>query len=172
MLIELDKWYKIMAPRTTVLVSTIDGQGRTNAAPFSFVMPVSGKPPILAVAMAPTRHTLANIKETGDFVVNLPGEGLLAQLMICAKPLPLGVSEIKEAGLHEEKAITVSSPRIKECFGWFECKLREIVEAGDHQVVLGDILRAEAAEQAAAPLLHIGGADFSLPGKTLKAGSK
>ena len=68
MLIELDKWYKIMAPRTTVLVSTVDAQGRTNAAPFSFVMPVSGKPPILAVAMAPTRHTLANIKETGDFV--------------------------------------------------------------------------------------------------------
>jgi flavin reductase (DIM6/NTAB) family NADH-FMN oxidoreductase RutF len=122
--------------------------------------------------MAPTRHTLANIRETGDFVVNLPGEELLAQLMVCAKPLPLGVSEIKEAGLHEEKAKTVTSPRIRECFGWFECKLREIVAAGDHQLVLGDILRAEAAEKVALPLLHIGGADFSLPGKALKAGSK
>lgn len=171
MQIDLAKWYKILAPRATVLVSTVDAQGNSNAAPFSFVMPVSTKPPVIAIAMVATRHTLANIRETGDFVVNLAGEKLLTQLMVCARPLPRGTSEIKEAGLHEEKAKAVSSPRIKECFAWFECKLREIVEAGDHLIVLGDIVTAEsAADQAAAKLLlHIGGPDFCLPGKNLKA---
>ena len=168
--IDLSKWYKYLAPRTTVLVSTANSQGVSNAAPFSFVMPVSTNPPIIAVAMVATRHTLANIRATGDFVINVPGEDILKQLMICAQPLPPGISEIKEAGLTEQKAAQVGSPRIKECLAWFECRLREEIPAGDHLIILGDIVHAEARDSAAAqPLLHIGGVDFSLPGKTLKA---
>jgi flavin reductase (DIM6/NTAB) family NADH-FMN oxidoreductase RutF len=168
--IELNKWYKYLAPRTTVLVSTSDRQGVSNAAPFSFVMPVSSNPPVIAVAMVATRHTLANIRATGDFVINVPGEDILSQLMICAKPLPQGVSEIKEAGLTEQKSAKVSSPGIKECLAWFECRLRQEIPAGDHLIVLGDIVHAEAKEAAKQqPLLHLGGMDFSLPGKILKA---
>lgn len=168
--IDLTKWYKFLTPRTTVLISTIDKKENTNAAPFSFVMPVSVNPPIIAVAMVSTRHTLANIRETGDFVINIPGEEILDKLWICAKPLPKGVSEIKEAGLSEQKSQKVKSPRIKECAVWYECKKREEIEAGDHLIVLGDIVVAEKNENIETkPLLHLGGADFCLPGKHLQA---
>lgn len=170
MQIDLSKWYRTLAPRTTVLVSTVDKQGNSNAAPFSFVMPVSVNPPVIAIAMVATRHTLANIRETGDFVVNVPGEKILSKLWICGKSLPKGMSEIKEAGLTEEKAGQVSSPRIKEALAWYECKLRAEIEAGDHLIILGDIVAAQTSEQEEAqPLLHIGGTDFCLPGKNLKA---
>ena len=170
MQLDLTKWYRTLAPRTTVLVSTIDKKGNTNAAPFSFVMPVSINPPVIAIAMVSTRHTLANIRETGDFVVNIPGEIILDQLWICGKPLPQGVSEIKESGLTEEKAKKVSSPRIKEAIAWYECKLRAELEGGDHLIILGDIVLAESNDQEEnKPLLHIGGTDFCLPGKNLKA---
>lgn len=170
MQIDLAKWYRSLSPRTTVLISTIDKKGNTNAAPFSFVMPVSVNPPVIAIAMVSTRHTLANIRETGDFVINIPGEKMLAQLWICGKALPKGVSEIKEAGLHEEKAKAVASPRVREAIAWYECKLRTEIEGGDHLLVLGDIILAETSDQEKNnPLLHFGGTDFCLPGQILKA---
>lgn len=170
MKIDLKQWYKTLAPRTTVLVSTVDKKGISNAAPFSFVMPVSVSPPVIAIAMVSTRHTLSNIRAMGDFVVNVPGEKVLSQLWYCAKALPKGVSEIKEAKLTEQKAVKIKSPRIKECFCWYECKLRDEIRAGDHIIVLGDIVYAEGKEgKESRALLHVGGSSFALAGKFLKA---
>ncbi|MEW6189656.1 MAG: flavin reductase family protein, partial [Actinomycetota bacterium] len=95
MKLELGNFYKILAPRPAVLISTIDGRGRTNVAPFSFVMPVSRTPPLIAFALAPQRHTLANIRETREFVVNIVPEEILDELLICGKSFPKGVSEIE-----------------------------------------------------------------------------
>lgn len=168
--IDLTKWHKTLAPRTTVLVSTIDKKGVSNAAPFSFVMPVSVNPPIIAIAMVATRHTLANIRETGDFVVNIPDQEILSQLWQCGKALPKGVSEIKEARLTEQKSLKVNSPRIKECFCWYECRSKDEIQVGDHIIVLGDIVYGERKEEKEYhPLLHSGGPEFVLPGKVLKA---
>ncbi|MGZ7095643.1 MAG: flavin reductase, partial [Methanobacterium sp.] len=49
---EIDKKnaYKILAPRPTIIVSTVDKKGNVNAAPFSFTMPVSMDPPLIAFA--------------------------------------------------------------------------------------------------------------------------
>ena len=86
--IEPQGFYEILSPRCTVLVSTVDGEGRSNAAPFSFVMPASSDPPLLVLAVVPTRDTLANIRETGDFVLNIVPEPLLEALWVCSKPFP------------------------------------------------------------------------------------
>jgi len=178
MKIKLQQWYRILGPRVTVLVSTVDKEGISNAAPVSFVSPVSAEPALVMIALRPERHTLANIWETKDFVLNLPGEEILDKLMICSKAFPKSVSEIKEANLTETKAEKVKAPRIAECFGWIECKFSAEYTAGDHQIIIGEILDAEIKDEfykeiflcvKAKPILHLTGKDFALLGKTVRA---
>jgi len=173
------KWYKVLAPRPTILVSTVNQQGVSNAAPFSFVMPLSLDPPLIAFASDPDHDTVKNILKTRDFVVNIPGRNLLKKLWICRKEFPYGVSEIKKAKLTEEKSNKVRSPKIKECFAHFECKLFRKERTGDHLLIVGKVLEATLADRLfrrgkyqlakAHPLLHIGAEEFGLLGKIIKA---
>lgn len=164
--------YRFMAPRLTLLVSTIDKAGATNCAPFSFCMPVSADPPMAAIASAHKRHTLANIRETKEFVLNLPPEELVAAVWLCGNPFPKGVSEITEAGLTPVASKMVAPPRLAECAAWFECRLEWEKDAGDHSIVVGRIVAAEVKDEfvedggfafeVAKPLLHLGGVRFTV----------
>ncbi len=115
-------FYKILAPRITGLVTTIDSKGNGNAAPFSFLMPISFQPPFLAFACGHGKDTLLNCRETKEFVVNLPSEEILQQVWKCSEKFPRGVNELEKANLTEKKSKKVKVPRVKECFAWFECK--------------------------------------------------
>ncbi len=171
MKLELKDFYRVMSPRLTVLVSTADKDGRHNAAPFSFCMPVSIDPPLLAIASAHKRHTLANIKETGQFVVNIPGEMLVAAVEKCAEPLPKGESEIIASGLAPGRSETIGAPFIQDAVAYFECALEWVKDAGDHEVVVGRVLNAVVKDeywsedgfafQEAMPLLHLSGRNFT-----------
>ncbi len=172
MKLEIKDWYRAMAPRLTVLVSTIDGEGNHNAAPFSFCMPVSVDPPLVAIASAHKRHTLANIRETKQFVINIPGEWLVAAVWKCADPLPKGESELVATGLTAGESEFVKAPYIADCAVYFECELAWEKDAGDHVVVVGRVLNAVVKDefwvdgklnwQEALPLLHIGGRHFTV----------
>lgn len=175
---KVSKWYSLLAPRPTVLISTIGKNGISNAAPFSFVMPVSMDPPIIAFASAEKRHTLKNIRETGDFAVNIPSARLLKQVWTCSQAFPQEVSEIEKAGLSEVKSKKIRSPKIKECFARFECTLLSEHQAGDHIIVIGELLDIEVEDSVfeedkfnlkkANPLMHVGSVDFATVGDMLK----
>lgn len=145
--INLSSFHEILAPRFTAIISTIDKKEKPNAAPFSLVCPISFDPPLVFFSSAPKRHTLANVRETGEFVLNVVPESLLAQLWICSKPFDKGVSEIKEAGLTERKSKVVKPPSIEECAGWIECRFEWEKEAGDHIIVVGKVVHAEYKDE-------------------------
>jgi len=178
MKLELEKWYKLLSPRPAVIISTVNRDGETNAAPFSFIMPLSSNPAMVAFASAPEHHTVRNIKETGDFVVNIPGADIIDKLWICAKSFAYGVSELEKAGLTAEKAESVKSPRIAESIGFFECRLSRIEEIGCNVFIIGDVLSAEIKDvflkkdnydiKRANPLTHIGGPEFGIIGEIVK----
>jgi len=180
MKLELKKFYKALAPRLVVLVSTVDKDGNVNAAPFSFVMPVSIDPPLVAFAAAHERNTLANIRETMEFVINLPPEEILEKLWVCAKKFPKSTNEIEKSGLTEIPSEKVKPPRIEECVAWFECKLVNESEVGDHVVLLGEVLTAEVKEgiidkkgnldiYSVNVLLHLGGSEFAVSRRMVSA---
>ncbi|MGZ7048206.1 MAG: flavin reductase family protein [Methanobacterium sp.] len=169
---EIDKKnaYKILAPRPTIIVSTVDKKGNVNAAPFSFTMPVSMDPPLIAFASVTTHHTYKNIEETGQFVVNIPNEDILNELWITGEKFSQDVNEIEKAGLTQTASKKVSPPKINECIATMECKIRWIKEAGDHDLIVGEVLHLEIKEDAlknglldvknVKPVLHLGGVDF------------
>ena len=172
MKINTENFYEILSPRCTVLISTQDKEGRPNAAPFSFIAPVSSNPPLVLFAAAPPRHTLANVRETGEFVLNIMPEQLLDSLWVCSKAFPKGVNEIRESGLTERKSAIVKVPGIEECVGWIECRMEFEREAGDHILVVGKVVNVECKDEffrqgqfdvpRAKPVMHIGGRRFAI----------
>lgn len=162
--------YRILAPRPTIIVTTISSKDQVNAAPFSFTMPVSMDPPLVAFASVPTHDTYRNLVERGEFVVNIPTEEILEKLWITSGKFPYGVNEIEKAGLTQISSNEVAPPKIEECVAHLECRIQWIKEAGDHNIIVGKVINAEVKENSMKdgllnvekikPVLHLGGVDF------------
>ena len=162
--------YRLLAPRPTIIVTTINLKIDVNAAPFSFAMPVSMNPPLVAFASVPTHDTYKNIIEIEEFVVNIPNEDILEKLWITGKKFPYGVNEIEKADLTQIPSKKVSPPKIEECVAHLECKVLWTREAGDHNLIMGKVVHADIKKNAIKngllnvekikPVLHLGGVDF------------
>lgn len=162
--------YRVLAPRHTIIVTTVNRKGEVNAAPFSFTMPVSMDPPLIAFASVTSHHTYKNIKETGEFVVNIPNEDILKELWITAEKFPEDVNEIEKAGLTQIPSKKVTPPKIEECIASIECKVKWIKKAGDHDIIVGESVQVEVQENTlkdglldvenVKPVLHLGGVNF------------
>src|SRR5262245_55805490 len=145
--------YKLLigavVPRPIALVTTIDGHGRVNAAPFSFFNCLSAEPAILALGVENRHQDLAfkdtarNIRMTGVFTVNIVSDSILQAMNVCAVPFAPGIDELQEAGLTAIAGDKVASPRIAESPVAFECKQHVTLEIGaSRQIVLGEVLAA------------------------------
>ncbi len=166
------KAYPKLLVRPVVVVTTISERGIPNAAPFSFNSPISFEPPLYGFSCNPAHDTWRNIRENGEFVVNVVGKDLGGLMHILETDYPYENSEIGHAGLKEEKAKTVKPPRIKEAIAWMECKLEKYVELGDHIWITGRVLAAGVKDGfwkeegvidvvKARPLCHIAGEFFA-----------
>ncbi|MDE0827278.1 MAG: flavin reductase family protein [Akkermansiaceae bacterium] len=146
--------YKVLAslvtPRPIAWVTTVDGTGRVNAAPFSFFNVFGSNPPIVAFAPgnksdaargvpAVPKDTARNIRETKEFVVNLVDETVGEAMVQTAAELEHGVSEIEAAGLHTAPSTLVGAPRILESPVAFECREWSTLEVGSNRLVIGTV---------------------------------
>lgn len=138
--------YKVLAslvtPRPVAWVTTVDGEGRVNAAPFSFFNCFGSNPPILAFApgnkeQGVPKDTARNIRETKEFVVNLADEALAGKMVATAATLPHGESELARAGLSAAPSTKVGAPRIAEAPVAFECREWATLEIGANRMVIG-----------------------------------
>ncbi len=119
-------------PRPIAWVSTVNAHGQANIAPFSFFTGVSWSPPVLAVSVVTRadgtfKDTLVNIRETGEFVVNLVSVDLREAMEQTARSMPYGTDEAEAAGLHRAPSRSVKPMRIAEARAAFECKLVKVV---------------------------------------------
>ncbi len=145
--------YKIMAgsivPRPIGFISTLDGHGVFNAAPFSFFNMVSHIPPMVSASIASNRagtgpkDTLANILASGEFVVNIVSEDIVAAADLCSEYQPPEIDEIAMSGLTPEASVCIAPPRIGESPVNFECRLIARVDLPEslHTLVVGRIVR-------------------------------
>lgn len=149
MKLDTREFYKLLV-RPTVVVSTVSPNGISNAAPFSWNSPLATKPkPLFGFSCSTSHDTWRNIEENGEFVVNLVGKDFGPLMETMERDLPYEVSEIKECGLTETRSKQIQPPRIREAFGWLECKTVECIEISDGNVwIVGEVLEAEAREDA------------------------
>lgn len=156
MKIDLKDFGKLLV-RPIVVISTISANGVSNAAPFGFNSPVATRPkPLFGFESNVNHDTWRNIKENGEFVVNLVDESFGPLMETMEKDFPYEVSEIKECGLSESKANHVKPPRIKEAYGWLECRKTQHVTLSERAVwVIGEILEVEVKDEAMDVVLDV-----------------
>jgi flavin reductase (DIM6/NTAB) family NADH-FMN oxidoreductase RutF len=125
--------YKLLVstvvPRPIALVTTVDREGRVNAAPFSFFNAVSSVPPVVVLGISPGvnggdgyKDTERNIRDTSEFVVNLVDEALAERMNICAVDFPSGIVELDMAELAPAASAEIRPPRIAQSPVSFECR--------------------------------------------------
>ncbi|MEM4679012.1 MAG: flavin reductase family protein [Candidatus Jordarchaeales archaeon] len=124
-------------------------------------------PPMVAVSIGFQRESYRMIKESGEFVVNVPPSKLVKEVLFCGTISGRDVDKFSETGLTAAPARRVRAPIIAECIAHLECKVEKTVEAGDHMVFIGRVLEAYAEEDFSARrkeiLLHLGGDKFTTP---------
>ena len=136
---------RAIAPRPIAWVSTISRARKLNLAPYSFFNGVSSKPPAVLIVCGrqddgSKKHTLLNIEDTGQFVVNFVPEALAERMNVTATEYPHGISEFEQAGLTPVGSERVLPPRLAESPINLECELHDVMQVGGDEVGSGTII--------------------------------
>jgi flavin reductase (DIM6/NTAB) family NADH-FMN oxidoreductase RutF len=145
-----------VAPRPICFASTIDKAGNVNLSPFSFFNLFSSHPPIIIFSPArrgrdnTTKHTLQNVLEHAELVVNICDYDMVQQLSLASCEFAKGVNEFDKAGFTMEASTMVKPPRVKESKVQMECKVIEVKSLGEEggagQLVIAEVLCMHVAE--------------------------
>lgn len=125
-------WYTdiLVMPKLVTIVTTINGDGIVNAAPYSLGTPYNlvEKKPQMLLGMRKASHSCKNVIETKEFVINLPSWDLMDEVMKTAKAFPRGEDELAHTSLTKVPSKKVKPPSIKECSQHIECRLENMIE--------------------------------------------
>ncbi len=147
-----------IGPRPIAWVSTLSKSGQPNLAPFSFFTVVSAQPPQLGFSPGPrrtpqghvTKDTLRNIRDSGEFVVNIVTEDVAEAMNLTSGEYEHSVNEFELAKLNQRPSQNVRAPQVAESPVSFECKLRQILDFGDPPTgsfVIGEIVSVHIEER-------------------------
>lgn len=141
----------VVAPRPICFASTIDKTGQVNLSPFSFFNMFSSNPPIVVFSPArrvrdnTTKHTLENVVEVPEVVINIVTYDMVQQTSLASCEFPKEVNEFTKAGFTEEPATLVKPPMVKESKVKMECKVVEVKslgnEGGAGNLVICEVIR-------------------------------
>lgn len=121
-----DPFKAIVTPRPIGWISSQDGQGRHNLAPYSFFNALCDSPPIVMFSSDGMKDSASNAQETGVFACNLATYALKDAMNASSAPLERGVSEFERAGLTPAPCKLINAPYIKEAAVVLECETLEV----------------------------------------------
>ena len=139
-----------IAPRPICFASTINKGGNVNLSPFSFFNMFSSQPPVVIFSPArrvrdnTTKHSLQNVMEVPEVVINIVSWDMVQQTSLASCEYPKGVDEFEKAGFTKQTATVVKPPMVKESKIKLECRVLEIKSLGEEggagQLVICEIL--------------------------------
>jgi flavin reductase (DIM6/NTAB) family NADH-FMN oxidoreductase RutF len=145
-----------IAPRPICFASTVDKEGNVNLSPFSFFNLFSSNPPVVIFSPArrvrdnTTKHSLENILEVPEVVINIVDYDMVQQTSLASCEYPKGIDEFVKAGFTSEPATLVRPPMVKESKVKLECKVIEVKslgrEGGAGNLVIAEVLRMHIDE--------------------------
>ena len=135
-----------VVPRPIALVTTRALLGHDNAAPMSFFNVFAQEPPILILGIqgrsgGVEKDTTANLRRTGEFVVNMVDASIADRMIICGTSLAPEVDELKLAGLTAIPALQVDAARVAESPCAMECRVEQIIDYPGRAIVLGRVVQ-------------------------------
>lgn len=144
--------------------------------PAAWNTPLSHDPPLFGVAIGAGRSTLEIVREYGEMVINLPGKELLGAVMLSGKTSSRAVDKFKAAGLTRRPSRKLNSPGIEEARAHLECRVVRECPLGDHVLVVGEVVFADALEgtfgetwlSSPEGIHHLGGAAVCFTGERIE----
>jgi flavin reductase (DIM6/NTAB) family NADH-FMN oxidoreductase RutF len=141
-----------VGPRPICFASTVDAKGNHNLAPFSFFNVFSAKPPIaifspnLSGRTGQAKDTHLNIKEVPECVINIVNYSMVQQMSLASSPFEKGISEFTKAGFTPIASDLVKPMRVAESPVQLECKVFEVKEIGNCNLVMCEIIKIHISE--------------------------
>jgi len=147
----------VVAPRPVCFASTVDAAGNVNLSPFSYFNLFSSNPPIVIFSPArrlrdnTTKHTLQNIQEVPEVVINIVTYELVQQMSLTSCEYEKGVDEFVKGGFTKEPAVLVKPPMAAESKIKLECEVLEVKSLGEAggagQLVICNVLYLHLADE-------------------------
>ncbi len=136
----------LLAPVPPVMVTC--GSGETaNIITVAWTGLINTHPPRVSIAIRPSRHSYALIRESGEFVINLTPASLVREADFCGIYTGAKVNKFKRTGLHPEPAQAVACPLIAECPLSLECRVLEVLPQGTHDLFLAEVVAVDVDER-------------------------
>lgn len=133
-------------PIRPVYLVSMGHQGRNNIITVGMFAFFSGKPSLVGIGIAPSRHSFDMIRQSGEYVVNVVDEKLMEAVRICGEKSGREVDKFELAKLTAVKGVNVKAPLIQESPVNIECKVVKEVETGDHVWFIGEVLNVHVRE--------------------------
>jgi len=130
----------MLYPLPVVMVSCADDKQKPNIITLAWAGTVCTNPPMVSVSIKKERYSYNIIKNSGEFVINLVTEDLIKYADYCGVKSGMKVDKFKDTGLTPGKGKVVTAPLICESPVNIECKLKEIVPLGSHDMFLAEVV--------------------------------
>jgi flavin reductase (DIM6/NTAB) family NADH-FMN oxidoreductase RutF len=142
-----DPFRAIVAPRPIGWVSTLSTGGVGNLAPYSFFNAVAGRPPMVMLSSEGIKDSITNIRDTGEFVINLATLDLAQRMNETSRDHAAEINEFETAGLTPVPSRLVVPPRVAESPAALECKVTQMVplrdlngDPGERLMAIGEVV--------------------------------
>jgi flavin reductase (DIM6/NTAB) family NADH-FMN oxidoreductase RutF len=150
-----DPFKAICAPRPIGWIGTCDALGIANLAPYSFFMPISSQPNMIAFSSEGLKHTACNARDRGEFTFSLATLDLATEMNISAAECPEGVDEFALAGLTKGISLVITTPFVAASPAAFECVTTTTVQLTDRSgslidryLVIGEVVGVHLSQSA------------------------
>lgn len=137
----------MLYPLPVVMVSVTDGEGRDNIITVAWAGTICSDPPMLSISVRPERFSYSMLKQTGEFVVNLVTEKLVYATDYCGVKSGRDIDKFKELKLTRLPAAQVEAPLIGESPVNLECRVKQVIPLGSHDMFLAEIVAVHADQQ-------------------------
>ncbi|MEF8879531.1 MAG: flavin reductase family protein [Candidatus Thermoplasmatota archaeon] len=145
---EIKKFYHYSFPMQAALVTCKKPNDGVNAITVAWHTPLSKKPPLYGVSIAPSRYSHGLIEKSREFVVNFVPFKLVDKLQFCGSRTGRKTDKIKETGLTLDESEYSDTAFIKEAYSHLECKLYDSKKVGDHTFFIGEVLNVMYEENS------------------------
>lgn len=137
----------MLYPLPVVMVSVADKNGRNNILTVAWAGTICTNPAMVSISVRPERYSYSILKETGEFVLNLTTKELVYATDYCGVKSGRDVDKFKEMNLTALVASQVSAPLIAESPVNIECRVRDVLELGSHDMFIADVVAVHADEK-------------------------
>jgi flavin reductase (DIM6/NTAB) family NADH-FMN oxidoreductase RutF len=136
-----------LVPAPVLLLSAVGSDGAVNVTTISWAGVACGTPPMVSVAVRPERRCYGLIRETGEFVLNVPSAALLRAVDFCGSVSGASKDKFAQANLTPIPGVKVQAPMIQECPLNLECVVRNSLVLGSHVLFLAEVVAVHADDE-------------------------